>query len=53
MEFFHQNDVDEKTYLTIATDSHRMSISKIRLDKKIDFDPVILPKKQFSNYAHC
>ena len=44
--FFHQNDVDEKTYLTaVATDSHRMSISKIRLDKKIDFDPVILPKK--------
>ena len=28
-----------------ATDSHRMSVSKIRLDNKIEFDPVILPKK--------
>ena len=44
--YFHQTEVEEKNYLTAAaTDSHRMSISKIRLDKKIDFDPVILPKK--------
>ena len=44
--YFHQTEVDDKNYLTaVATDSHRMSISKIRLDKKIDFDPVILPKK--------
>ncbi len=44
--YFHQTEVDEKNYLTAAaTDSHRMSISKIRLDKKIDFDPIILPKK--------
>ena len=44
--YFHQNDVEDKTYLTAAaTDSHRMSISKIRLDKKIDFEPIILPKK--------
>ncbi len=44
--FFHLSQNDEKSYLTaVATDSHRMSISKIRLDKKIDFDPVILPKK--------
>ena len=28
-----------------STDSHRMSISKVRLDQKIDFEPIILPKK--------
>ena len=44
--YFHQTEVDEKNYLTaVATDSHRMSISKIRLDEKIDFEPIILPKK--------
>ena len=44
--YFHQTEVEDKNYLTAAaTDSHRMSISKIRLEKKIDFEPVILPKK--------
>ena len=44
--YFHQTEVDDKNYLTaVATDSHRMSISKLRLDQKIDFEPVILPKK--------
>ncbi|MBD1164234.1 DNA polymerase III subunit beta [Pelagibacterales bacterium SAG-MED13] len=44
--YLHQTEVDDKVYLTaVATDSHRMSISKIRLEKKINFDPVILPKK--------
>ncbi len=44
--YFHQTEVDDKIYLTAAaTDSHRMSISKIRLDEKIDFEPLILPKK--------
>ena len=44
--YFHQTEVDDKNYLTaVATDSHRMSISKIRLDEKIDFEPIILPKK--------
>ena len=44
--FLHQTEVEDKIYLTaVATDSHRMSISKIRLDEKIDFDPIILPKK--------
>merc|ERR1711991_350533 len=38
--------IEGKNYLTAAaTDSHRMSISKIRLDGKINFDPIILPKK--------
>ena len=44
--YFHQTEVEDKNYLTAAaTDSHRMSISKIRLDQKIDFEPIILPKK--------
>ena len=44
--YFHQTEVEEKNYLTaVATDSHRMSISKIRLEDKIDFEPIILPKK--------
>ena len=44
--YFHQTEVEDKIYLTaVATDSHRMSISKIRLENKIDFEPIILPKK--------
>ena len=44
--FFHQNQIEDKIFLTAAaTDSHRMSISKVRLNEKIDFEPVILPKK--------
>ena len=44
--YFHQTEVEEKKYLTaVATDSHRMSISKIRLDQKVSFEPIILPKK--------
>ena len=44
--YFHQTDFEDKNYLTaVATDSHRMSISKIRLEEKIEFEPVILPKK--------
>ena len=44
--FFHQTQSEDKIYLTAAaTDSHRMSISKIRLEDKIDFEPIILPKK--------
>ncbi len=44
--FFHQSVVEDKIFLTAAaTDSHRMSVSKINLKEKIDFEPVILPKK--------
>ncbi len=44
--FIHQTNNDEKVFLTAAaTDSHRMSISKIRLENKINFEPIILPKK--------
>ncbi len=44
--YFHQTEVEDKVYLTaVATDSHRMSISKIKINEKIKFDPIILPKK--------
>ena len=44
--FFHQTEIEDKIFLTAAaTDSHRMSISKIRLSEKIEFEPIILPKK--------
>ena len=44
--FFHLTQIEDKIFLTAAaTDSHRMSISKIRLEEKINFEPIILPKK--------
>ncbi len=44
--FFHKTQIEDKIFLTAAaTDSHRMSISKIRLKNKIEFEPIILPKK--------
>ena len=44
--FFHQTQSEDKIFLTAAaTDSHRMSISKLKLNEKIDFEPIILPKK--------
>jgi len=44
--FFHQTQNEDKIFLTAAaTDSHRMSVSKIRLEDKIEFEPIILPKK--------
>ena len=44
--FLHQTEHDNNYYITAAaTDSHRMSVSKTKLDSKISFDPIILPKK--------
>ena len=44
--FLHQTQIEDKIFLTAAaTDSHRMSISKLRLSEKVEFEPVILPKK--------
>jgi len=44
--FIHQTQTEDKNFLTaVSTDSHRMSISKVRLNEKIEFEPVILPKK--------
>tara|TARA_B100000029_G_scaffold5706_1_gene6247 strand:+ start:632 stop:1744 length:1113 start_codon:yes stop_codon:yes gene_type:complete len=44
--FLHQTQIEDKNFLTaVSTDSHRMSISKVRLNEKIEFEPIILPKK--------
>ena len=44
--FLHITDIDDKKFLTaVATDSHRMAISKTLLLEEIKFEPVILPKK--------
>ena len=44
--FLHQTEHDNNIFLTAAaTDSHRMSVSKIKLNSKINFEPIILPKK--------
>ena len=44
--YFHKTEFEDKNFLTAAaTDSHRMSISKIKLDNDIVFEPIILPKK--------
>ena len=44
--YFHQSQIDDKIFLNAAaTDSHRMSISKVQLNEKIIFEPIILPKK--------
>ena len=37
--FFHQTQIEDKNFLTaVATDSHRMSISKVKLNEKINFE---------------
>ena len=44
--FLHLTDNEDKKFLTaVATDSHRMAISKTLLSEEINFEPVILPKK--------
>ena len=44
--FIHKTLINDKSYLTAAaTDSHRMSVSKIKLKDEIIFESVILPKK--------
>ena len=44
--FLHQTEHDKNYFLTAAaTDGHRMSISKTRLNSKINFESIILPKK--------
>ena len=44
--FLHTTENEGKKFLTaVATDSHRMAISKILLLDEINFEPIILPKK--------
>ncbi len=44
--YFHVTQNDDKKFLTaVSTDSHRMSISKMKLNETIEFEPIILPRK--------
>tara|TARA_B100001121_G_scaffold309510_1_gene336629 strand:- start:3142 stop:4251 length:1110 start_codon:yes stop_codon:yes gene_type:complete len=44
--FLHLTENEDKKFLTgVATDSHRMAISKTLLSEEIIFEPIILPKK--------
>jgi len=44
--YIHQNHIEEKSYLTeAATENNRMSKSKVLLKDKINFEPMIMPKK--------
>ena len=46
VSYDYKSQIEDKIFLTAAaTDSHRMSISKIRLQNKVQFDQIILPKK--------
>ena len=50
--YFHQTNIDDKYFLTaVATDSHRMSISKVLLNEKIQFEPIIMPKKLYFKFV--
>ena len=44
--YLHKLKISDKIYLTaVATDSHRMSVSKVQLKHDINFEPIIIPKK--------
>ncbi len=44
--FLHVTDNEDKKFLTgVATDSHRLAISKTLINNDIKFEPIILPKK--------
>tara|TARA_B100001996_G_scaffold338014_1_gene290239 strand:- start:1989 stop:3104 length:1116 start_codon:yes stop_codon:yes gene_type:complete len=44
--FFHLNKFQNKSYLTgVATDGHRLSSSSIEIEKDINLNSLILPKK--------
>ena len=44
--YFHKVNFNNNTFLSaVATDSHRLSSSRISIEPDINFEPVILPKK--------
>ena len=44
--FLHKTQIKENFFLTaVSTDSHRLSMSRIKLESDINFEPIILPKK--------
>ena len=44
--FLHKTTLENKSFLCgVATDSHRLSSSSVEIDKNINMEPIILPKK--------
>ena len=44
--YFHKVNFNNNTFLSaVATDSHRLSSSRISIEPDINFEPIILPKK--------
>ena len=44
--YLHKVDEDKKSFLLgVATDSHRLSSSKLEINSNTKFEPIILPKK--------
>ena len=44
--YLHKINLDNKSFLSgVATDSHRLSSSRLEIDSAFDFEPIILPKK--------
>ena len=44
--YLHKINVENKSFLSsVATDSHRLSSSRLEIDSNIDFESIILPKK--------
>ncbi len=44
--YLHKTDIDNKSFLSgVATDSHRLSSSRIEINLNTDFESIILPKK--------
>ncbi len=44
--YLHKTTKENKSFLCgVATDSHRLSLSAVEIDKNINIEPIILPKK--------
>ena len=44
--YLHKINIENKSFLSsVATDSHRLSSSRLEIDSNTDFEPIILPKK--------
>jgi len=51
--YLHKINIDNKLFLSgVATDSHRLSSSRLEVDQSIDFESIILPKKTIFQLIH-
>ena len=51
--YLHKINIDNKLFLSgVATDSHRLSSSRLEVDQSIEFESIILPKKTIFQLIH-